>query len=387
MQNCCRSWPVPTARPGYPGQERHGAQVRPVPSRVPHQGRHPGDADRRGDDRLTVRTSASENPARPAAPDRRRRVHDPVYRRAAPDSPRRASELSRSSRPAAPVVRTTRTSTRSSSYPGPRGLCAAPRRRAAGATASGPLRRRDRPARRAAQRLADLGQPRTDAHRLRIAGRVDVHQVVARAADLAPRHSVVNQWDLLRRWASSRSPRPTTRGDGRRARRRPLCTRRGWPAGVRRAHALVVIHVSAGNAFRRWPAPAFEDLVVGLVQRDGQRRVVLTSGRPTPTPRAGLRPRRARGWAIGRAPSSTSESSIWPNSARSWRGPLSTWGRQRAVAHGRHDPRRSWRCSGRRCRSGRNPGATLDGSPRWWTWSCPAARATSACASRGTSVA
>ena len=33
------------------GQERHRPQVRPVPSRVPDQGRHPGDADRRGHDR------------------------------------------------------------------------------------------------------------------------------------------------------------------------------------------------------------------------------------------------------------------------------------------------------------------------------------------------
>ena len=45
-----------------------------------------------------------------------------------------------------------------------------------------------------------------------------------------------------------------------------------------RSHALVVIHVSAGNAFRRWPAAAFEDLVAGLVRARRNRRVVLTSG-------------------------------------------------------------------------------------------------------------
>jgi lipopolysaccharide heptosyltransferase II len=113
-----------------------------------------------------------------------------------------------------------------------------------------------------------------------IAGRSWMYTtVVPRAADLAPRHSVANQWDLLRPLGIEPGtpatdpveiPESAVAGTAVGARLEA--------AGVTAAHALVVIHVSAGNAFRRWPPAAFEDLVVGLVQRDGRRRVVLTSG-------------------------------------------------------------------------------------------------------------
>jgi lipopolysaccharide heptosyltransferase II len=113
-----------------------------------------------------------------------------------------------------------------------------------------------------------------------IAGRSWIYTtVVARAAALAPRHSVVNQWDLLRPLgiepgAPADDPVEVAESPAAAA----AVEARLQAAGVTAAHALVVIHVSAGNAFRRWPASAFEDLVVGLVQRDGQRRVILTSG-------------------------------------------------------------------------------------------------------------
>lgn len=113
-----------------------------------------------------------------------------------------------------------------------------------------------------------------------IAGRSWMYTtVVARAADLAPRHSVVNQWDLLRPLGiepGGPADDPVEVPENPAAAAAIVARLRA--AGVTDAHTLVVIHVSAGNAFRRWPAPAFEDLVVGLVQRDGQRRVVLTSG-------------------------------------------------------------------------------------------------------------
>ncbi len=49
-------------------------------------------------------------------------------------------------------------------------------------------------------------------------------------------------------------------------------------AGVDHRHDVVVVHVSAGNPFRRWPEPAFAALVAGLAAGDGRRRIVLSSG-------------------------------------------------------------------------------------------------------------
>src|SRR5205085_6580884 len=44
------------------------------------------------------------------------------------------------------------------------------------------------------------------------------------------------------------------------------------------AHPLVVVHVSAGNPFRRWPRESFEALVIALARRDPSRRIILTAG-------------------------------------------------------------------------------------------------------------
>jgi ADP-heptose:LPS heptosyltransferase len=41
---------------------------------------------------------------------------------------------------------------------------------------------------------------------------------------------------------------------------------------------MVVIHVSAGNPFRRWPEMAFAELAARLVDEDDRRWVVITSG-------------------------------------------------------------------------------------------------------------
>ena len=49
-------------------------------------------------------------------------------------------------------------------------------------------------------------------------------------------------------------------------------------AGVRSDDPLVVIHVSAGNPFRRWPMPSFVELIVTLAERDPRRRFLVTSG-------------------------------------------------------------------------------------------------------------
>ncbi|MEQ1573163.1 MAG: glycosyltransferase family 9 protein [Vicinamibacterales bacterium] len=103
--------------------------------------------------------------------------------------------------------------------------------------------------------------------------------VVPRAGDLAPRHSVANQWDLLGPLGigppspaqnpveMEEDPIATGRVDQRMAR-----------AGIGPTNPIVVIHVSAGNAFRRWPPESFEMLVEQLARGDHDRRILLTSG-------------------------------------------------------------------------------------------------------------
>ena len=103
--------------------------------------------------------------------------------------------------------------------------------------------------------------------------------VVNRAPGLGPRHSVLNQWDLLAplglgaadpvRDAIEMVPDPATVAAVD-ARLRSL--------GIGPGHELVVIHVSAGNPFRRWPMDSFVELVVGLASANPSRRIVLTSG-------------------------------------------------------------------------------------------------------------
>ena len=108
-------------------------------------------------------------------------------------------------------------------------------------------------------------------------------EVVPRPADLRPRHSVENQWDLLahlgRPLPAGARPGPPPRPDGRiRRGRGRRSQRRLADAGVGPAHRLVVVHVSAGNPFRRWPAGHFVELAVQLAANDPDRRIILTSG-------------------------------------------------------------------------------------------------------------
>jgi ADP-heptose:LPS heptosyltransferase len=49
-------------------------------------------------------------------------------------------------------------------------------------------------------------------------------------------------------------------------------------AGVTVRDRVVVIHVSAGNPFRRWPASHFVELIVALASGDAARRLIITSG-------------------------------------------------------------------------------------------------------------
>jgi heptosyltransferase-1 len=104
-------------------------------------------------------------------------------------------------------------------------------------------------------------------------------QRVARPRALRPRHSVENQWDLLAPLGvappdPARDPveMPVERGAAR------AVADRLASAGIRDEHRLIVVHVSAGNPFRRWPQSHFVGLVHRLVAADPERRLILTSG-------------------------------------------------------------------------------------------------------------
>ncbi len=113
-----------------------------------------------------------------------------------------------------------------------------------------------------------------------VAGRSWMYtHLVPRAAELVPRHSVENQWDLLGPLGIGPCT-PAMDGlempDDPAARAR--VTERLRAAGIAAEHRLVVMHVSAGNPFRRWPQEAWASLIVGLSRQDPRRRFVLSSG-------------------------------------------------------------------------------------------------------------
>jgi lipopolysaccharide heptosyltransferase II len=107
-------------------------------------------------------------------------------------------------------------------------------------------------------------------------------RTVARPRMLRRRHSVVNQWDLLEAidgWPAG-GPSPTRDGVEMPIGAEDIAhvARRLEAAGVTSAHEIIVVHVSAGNPFRRWPEPAFTLLVTGLAAGSPNRRIVLSSG-------------------------------------------------------------------------------------------------------------
>jgi lipopolysaccharide heptosyltransferase II len=111
-------------------------------------------------------------------------------------------------------------------------------------------------------------------------------RTVPRARDLRPRHSVVNQWDLLQAISNVDGREPLAGPDPKiDPVEMPVdphvdaqVERRLRAAGVWSRHQLIVAHVSAGNPFRRWPEPAFIELLVRLAQGGGDRRIIVSSG-------------------------------------------------------------------------------------------------------------
>jgi len=102
---------------------------------------------------------------------------------------------------------------------------------------------------------------------------------IARPRELRPRHSVENQWDLLVPLGIAppdRSAFPVAMTLDAAA--VSAVADRLARAGVHADDPIVVLHVSAGNPFRRWPIAHFVALVEALVKDDPRRRIVMTSG-------------------------------------------------------------------------------------------------------------
>ena len=112
-----------------------------------------------------------------------------------------------------------------------------------------------------------------------IAGRAWMYtDRVARPRELRARHSVENQWDLLARIgidAPDRTTFPVEMPVDAAA--VTLVDDRLRQAGIVSADRLVVMHVSAGNPFRRWPLDHFVRVARALGSHP-QRRVIVTSG-------------------------------------------------------------------------------------------------------------
>jgi predicted lipopolysaccharide heptosyltransferase III len=102
-----------------------------------------------------------------------------------------------------------------------------------------------------------------------------------RPAELRPRHSVRNQWDVLEAipgWPGGaadpeRDPSAMPLDAAAAARMAERLARAGVAAG----NELIVVHVSAGNPFRCWPEASFVETAAALAAAP-RRRVVLSSG-------------------------------------------------------------------------------------------------------------
>jgi heptosyltransferase-1 len=93
------------------------------------------------------------------------------------------------------------------------------------------------------------------------------------------RHSVERQWDLIRPLGIG-APTPTqdpVRMEGDAGVDRDVAARIS-AAGIAADDRLIVIHVSAGNPFRRWPADRFAAVAAALARENPRGRIIITSG-------------------------------------------------------------------------------------------------------------
>jgi lipopolysaccharide heptosyltransferase II len=107
-------------------------------------------------------------------------------------------------------------------------------------------------------------------------------RAVNRPRELRARHSVQNQWDLLDAipgWTGGPADETRDRiemaldpaADGRMGARLAA-------AGVTTDDELIVLHVSAGNPFRRWPEAFFAETAAALAAGNSRRRLAFSSG-------------------------------------------------------------------------------------------------------------
>jgi lipopolysaccharide heptosyltransferase II len=102
---------------------------------------------------------------------------------------------------------------------------------------------------------------------------------VARPKSIRARHAVANQWDLLNA-IGIKTPHPAQSPTEMAvdAAATGSLSSRLTAAGVGDDAELIVIHVSAGNPFRRWPLDAFVSLIATLVRDHARRRMLVISG-------------------------------------------------------------------------------------------------------------
>ena len=104
---------------------------------------------------------------------------------------------------------------------------------------------------------------------------------VPRPRELRPRHSVHNQWDLLQAIDGWSGGAPDPVQDAVEMAPNAVVERkvadRLASCGITASDELIVVHVSAGNPFRRWPEASFVRLVTGLAAAPA-RRLILSSG-------------------------------------------------------------------------------------------------------------
>ncbi len=96
-----------------------------------------------------------------------------------------------------------------------------------------------------------------------------------------PRHSVENQWDLIEALLPGVG-RPTPEHDFVEMFDEPgageCVETRLARSLITPEHEIVVVHVGAGNEYRRWPEEAFVDTVAALIAAGTNRRIILTTG-------------------------------------------------------------------------------------------------------------
>jgi lipopolysaccharide heptosyltransferase II len=102
---------------------------------------------------------------------------------------------------------------------------------------------------------------------------------VARPREIRARHAVENQFDLLNAIGMP-TPDPTYSPTEMALDRDAAAAvdERLGSLGVGGDDELIVIHVSAGNPFRRWPPDAFASLITMLLRRRPARRVMVVAG-------------------------------------------------------------------------------------------------------------